>query len=565
MISIHKIGVIGRTYRHLNRYRQILTVLFKYGFGDLIDTLKIEQYIEVGLQMISRKRRERLEKLSRAERVRMALEELGPTYIKLGQVLSTRPDLVPVEFVNEFSKLQDKVPPFSFEAVVQSIETEFKRPWEIAYAQLDPEPLASASIGQVHRARLHSGEEVVVKIQRPGIEKIVEVDLEIMLHLATLAERHIEELAFHRPIKIVEEFAKSIEKELDYTIESTSMERVAGQFLDDPAVYVPKVYRAHSTQRILTIEFVDGIKVSNTEKLLREGYDRELITQRGADILFKQIFSFGFFHADPHPGNIFVLPGDVICLIDFGMMGALDRATRENFVSLVEGIIARDEPRTAAILLKLTDWEDEPDRIELEKDIADFVNRHLYRPLEEVRLSKVLQHLLDLATKNRMRIQPDLFLMIKALTQVETIARMLHPEFDLMTAAEPFIKEVKLARFKPARLFGDLSQLAEQSYEFLTDFPKDLLEISHALRQRKMSLTLVLKDLDKMLCTHDQISNRISFAIIIAALIIGSALIVISNTPPLFHGISMIGLIGFLAAGFMGVWLLVAIIRKGRL
>jgi ubiquinone biosynthesis protein len=565
MISIHKIGVIGRTYRHLNRYRQILTVLFKYGFGDLIDTLKIEQYIEVGLQMISRKRRERLEKLSRAERVRMALEELGPTYIKLGQVLSTRPDLVPVEFVNEFSKLQDKVPPFSFEAVVQSIETEFKRPWEIAYAQLDPEPLASASIGQVHRARLHSGEEVVVKIQRPGIEKIVEVDLEIMLHLATLAERHIEELAFHRPIKIVEEFAKSIEKELDYTIESTSMERVAGQFLDDPAVYVPKVYRAHSTQRILTIEFVDGIKVSNTEKLLREGYDRELITQRGADILFKQIFSFGFFHADPHPGNIFVLPGDVICLIDFGMMGALDRATRENFVSLVEGIIARDEPRTAAILLKLTDWEDEPDRIELEKDIADFVNRHLYRPLEEVQLSKVLQHLLDLATKNRMRIQPDLFLMIKALTQVETIARMLHPEFDLMAAAEPFIKEVKLARFKPARLFGDLSQLAEQSYEFLTDFPKDLLEISHALRQRKMSLTLVLKDLDKMLCTHDQISNRISFAIIIAALIIGSALIVISNTPPLFHGISMIGLIGFLAAGFMGVWLLVAIIRKGRL
>jgi ubiquinone biosynthesis protein len=565
MISIHKIGVIGRTYRHLNRYRQILTVLFKYGFGDLIDTLKIEQYIEVGLQMISRKRRERLEKLSRAERVRMALEELGPTYIKLGQVLSTRPDLVPVEFVNEFSKLQDKVPPFSFEAVVQTIETEFKRPWEIAFAQLDPEPLASASIGQVHRAKLHSGEEVVVKIQRPGIEKIVEVDLEIMLHLATLAERHIEEWAFHRPIKIVEEFAKSIEKELDYTIESTSMERVAGQFLHDPAVYVPKVYRAHSTQRILTIEFVDGIKVSDTEKLLREGYDREVITQRGADILFKQIFSFGFFHADPHPGNIFVLPGDVICLIDFGMMGALDRATRENFVSLVEGIIARDEPRTAAILLKLTEWEDEPDRIELEKDIADFVNRHLYRPLEEVRLSKVLQHLLDLATKNRMRIQPDLFLMIKALTQVETIARMLHPEFDLMAAAEPFIKEVKLARFKPVRLFGDLTQLAEQSYEFLTDFPKDLLEISHSLRQRKMSLTLVLKDLDKMLCTHDQISNRISFAIIIAALIIGSALIVISNTPPLFHGISMIGLIGFLAAGFMGVWLLVAIIRKGRL
>lgn len=565
MISIRKIGVFGRTYRHLNRYRQILAVLFKYGFGDLIDTLKIEQYIEVGLQMISRKRRERLEKMSRAERVRMALEELGPTYIKLGQVLSTRPDLVPVEFVREFSKLQDKVPPFGFDDFVETVESELKRPHAIAFAELDPEPLASASIGQVHRARLHSGDEVVVKVQRPGIEQVVEVDLEIMLHLATLAERHIEELAFHRPIRIVEEFAHSIEKELDYTIEATSMERVAGQFLDDPGVYVPKVYRNHSTQRILTIEFVDGIKVSDTEQLLREGYDRGLITSRGADILFKQIFSFGFFHADPHPGNIFVLPGNVICLIDFGMMGALDRSTREYFVALVQSILSRDEPRTAEILLKLTEWDEEPRMAVLEKDVADFVGRHLYRPLEEVQLSKVLHQLMELATKNRMRLQPDLFLMIKALAQVETIARSLHPEFDLMGAAKPFIREVRLARFKPARLSGDLARLAEQGYAFLTDFPKDLMEISRSLRMKKMSFTLVLKDLDKMLATHDQISNRISFAIIIAALIIGSAIIIISNIPPMFHGVSLIGLIGFLAAGFMGIWLLVAIIKKGRL
>ena len=194
MISIRKIGVIGRTYRHLNRYRQILTVLFRYGFGDLIETLKIEQYIEIGLQMISRKRRERLERLTRAERLRMALEELGPTYIKLGQVLSTRPDLVSVEFVNEFAKLQDDVPPFGFEEFRKTVEMELGRPTDLTFAELDPAPLASASIGQVHRARLHNGDEVVVKIQRPGIEKIVEVDLEIMLHLATLAERHIEEL-----------------------------------------------------------------------------------------------------------------------------------------------------------------------------------------------------------------------------------------------------------------------------------------------------------------------------------------------------------------------------------
>lgn len=565
MISIRKIGVIGRTYRHLNRYRQILGVLFKYGFGDLIETLKIEQYIEIGLQMISFKRRERLDKLTRAERIRMALEELGPTYIKLGQVLSTRPDLVAVEFVNEFAKLQDRVPPYSFDDFTKTISKELGVSHEFVFSELDSTPLGSASIGQVHRALLHNGDEVVVKVQRPGIDKMVEVDLEIMLHLATLTERHIEELAFHRPVKIVEEFARTIEKEMDYTIEAASMERVAAQFLGDPTVYVPKVYREYVTHRMLTIEYVDGIKVSEFERIDQAGLDRQLITQRGSDILFRQVFSFGFFHADPHPGNIFVLPDNVICLIDFGMMGAVDRATRENFVSLVDGVIHRDEPRTAEVILRLAEWDEEPDQIQLEKDVGEFLGRHLYKPLKEIELGRLLQHLLELATKNRMRVPPDTFLMLKALTQVEGVARQLYPEFDMVQAAFPFVRNIRLARLAPPRLMHDMIRLLEQSYEFLTDFPKDLLEISHSLRQKKMSFTLVLKDLDKMLITHDQISNRISFAIIIAALIIGSALIVISNMPPIVHGVSLIGLIGFLAAGFMGVWLLVAIIRKGRL
>ncbi|MFO7646434.1 MAG: AarF/UbiB family protein [Desulfosarcina sp.] len=565
MISIRKIGVIGRTYRNLNRYRQILTVLFKYGFDDVIDMLKIDQYIEIGLQMITRKRGEPLERLSRAVRVRMALEELGPTYIKMGQILSTRPDLVPVDFIRELSRLQDTVPPFSFSDVCRIIQQETGRSVEELFAQVDAKPLASASIGQVHRARLKDGDEVAVKIQRPGIRKIVEVDLEIMLHLATLAERHIEELTHHRPVKIVEEFARSIEKEMDYTLEATSMERVARSFLHDETIYIPKVYREITTQRVLTAELVDGTKISRLDQLDQNGFDRKLITRRGADILLTQIFQHGFFHADPHPGNLFVLPNNVICLIDFGMMGSVDRQTREIFVELVDAVVRRDEPRTTQVLLKLTLWDQEPDLRLLGKDVADFMGEHLYKPLKEIEVGKLLHDMLELATQHRLRIPPEIFLMLKAISTVEGLALTLDPDFDMVTHSEPFIRQVRLSRFSPRRLGSDALSLFGQYVDFIQEFPKDLLEITRTIRQKKFTFMLELKNMETMLSTHDQISNRISFSIIIAALIIGSALIVISRTPPLFHGISLIGIIGFLAAAVMGVWLLVAIIKKGRL
>ena len=255
MLSIRKIGIVGRTYRHLNRYREILSVLFKYGFGDMVETLKIEQYIEIGLQMISRKRREQIEKLSRAERVRMAVEELGPTFIKLGQILSTRPDLVPLEYSRELSKLQDHVPPFPYEEVRTIITDELGGAPEELFAHFETEPLAAASIGQVHRARLADGDEVVVKVQRPGIRKIVEVDLEILLHLASLMERHVEEMEVQRPTRIVEEFARSLEKEIDYTIEAYQTERFSRQFLGEHTIYVPKIFREFNSSRVLTIEY----------------------------------------------------------------------------------------------------------------------------------------------------------------------------------------------------------------------------------------------------------------------------------------------------------------------
>jgi ubiquinone biosynthesis protein len=470
-----------------------------------------------------------------------------------------------MEYIEELSLLQDKIPAFPFEKVRKVVSSEFNMSPEELFDSLEEEPFASASIGQVHRAVLKDGEAVAVKFQRPGIQKIIEVDLEIMLHLATLAEHHIEELSFQRPVKIVEEFARTLEKEIDYKNEATNMERIARHFLDDPHVYIPKVFRETTTTRVLTTEFIEGIKISDIESLEAAGLDRGIITARGADLVLEQIFVHGFFHADPHPGNIFVLPDNVICLLDFGMTGIVDRQTREDFVDLLDSIVHQNEVRVAQVLLKLTYWDNEPERRQFEREVADFMGRHLYKPLKDIELGKLLQQLLELATGLRLRIPPDIFLMMKAFSTVEGVGHMLDPDFDMIAQATPFIAEVKLARYKPQRIADDVYDLAAQLLHFFQQFPKDLLDLANLVRQQKLSLKIEHRGLETMLATHDRISNRISFSILIAALIIGSALIVISETPPLIYGISLIGILLFSAAAIMGIWLLVAILRKGKL
>ena len=495
----------------------------------------------------------------------MAIEELGPTYVKLGQILSTRPDLIPMELVNELARLQDNVPPCSYEEISAVVAKELGAGPEEVFKEFETEPFASASIGQVHRARLEDDEAVAVKIQRPGMKKIIEVDLEIMLHLATLMERHIEEVAFYRPVKIVEEFARALEKEIDYATEAASMERIAEHYVDDPDYYIPRVYRQFSTSRVLTMEFVGGTKISNTAELDASGLDKQAITRKGADFYLSQIFEHGFFHADPHPGNIYILPGEVICLFDFGMMGMVDLHTREDFVDLVDNVVHKRAAKTVRVLLKLTDWDHEPDMRQLEKDATEFMESYLFKSLKEIEIGKLLNRLMDMASRHRLRIPPDTFLMMKALATVEGVARMLDPDFDMISRTAPFIENIKLARFRPERITEDILRYGTELLYFLDRFPKDLLHITRQIRRQKFVVRYVNEHQDELIAAQHQISNRIAFAVIIAALLVGSALIVVSKTPPLFYGISLIGLLGFLFAAVMGIWLLIAILRKGRL
>lgn len=564
-MTIFNIGNVGRTYRHVQRYRQILTVLFKYGFGDLIVALNIEQYLEIGLQMISRKRRERIETLPRAVRVRMALEELGPTFLKMGQILSTRPDLLPQEFMHELTKLQDDVPPFPYQQVKEVIENEFQQTIEQIYSSFDEQPLAAASIGQVHLAKLQNGTNVVVKVQRPGIQSTIEVDLEIMMHLAGLMERHLDGWDIHRPTRVVQEFARTLEKELDYALEAAHTERFARQFEDEPAVYVPQVYRQATTSRVLTMEYIRGVKSSDIDALQHAGLDRKEVARQGFVLIMKQIFVHGFFHADPHPGNIFVMPNNIICYIDFGMMGRLNLEMREHFADLIMSIVHRDEREAAQALLKLTCAEEVSDDLNLERDVAEFMDQHCYRPLKDVALGKMLHHLLQIATRHRLSVSPDLFLMIKALSTVEGLGLTLDPDLDVIEQATPFIKRIQLNRLHPRRIAKDITASGGEFFHLFKDIPGEIRTILRLARQGKVKMEFEHRGLEPMLASHDRISNRLSFAIVLAAQMVGSALIVLSGVPPLWHAIPIIGLVGFLIAGFMGFWLLISIIRSGRM
>ena len=561
---IRKIGLIGRTYRHIERYAEILGVLFKYGFDDLIHKAKIEQYLDFGRRVFG-KGDEKLKSFSTPERIRMALQELGPTFIKLGQLLSTRADLLPPEFIDELVKLRDEIPPFPFEEAEKIMRVELKGDLNEFFQHIDPKPVAAASIAQVHRGRLLDGEDVAIKIQRPGIRRIIEVDLEILLHLVTLMEKHVGGWEIQRPTKVVEEFGRAMGKELDFSFEAANMERFASQFLDEPTVYVAKVYREASSDRVLTMDYVKGIKSSSIQQLRAEGYDLPLIADRGADLLMKQVFVHGFFHGDPHPGNLLILPDNVICFLDLGNMGRLDREGRENIVDLVMGIANRDPSALADALVRMTSWDEEPERRSLENDASEFIDRHFYRPMKELNVGKLLSQFFRIASRHRLRVHTDFLLFVKALSTIEGLGRALDPDFDVIKKAAPFVEQLHKERFYPRRILEDVIGSSSEVVQLLRSLPRDVQTLFRQARKGKLKLEFEHFGLDPLLNTLERFSSRLSFAVVLASLVIGSSLIIHSGIPPKWHDIPLIGLAGYLVAAVMGFWLLISIMRRGRM
>jgi ubiquinone biosynthesis protein len=556
---------IGRQIRHLQRYRDIAKAFVRNGLGFLVQELGLNVLLAIPRGSLAERRGARSRTIG--ERVRMLLEELGPTFVKIGQIASTRADLLPGYMIGELSKLQDQVAPFPFEQVREVIRRELGAPLPELFAEFGETPMAAASIGQVHLARLHSGEKVAVKVQRPDIRAVIETDLEILDNLARIAERRLEWAARYEVRGIVSELARTLRAELDYTNEARNAERMAGPLRHAADVRIPAIHWSYSTRRVLTMEYLDGVKMTDTDRLDELGYDRSKLAERIARAVFRQIFIDGFFHADPHPGNLIALPGGAIGLIDFGMVGRLTPAMRHHFGSLV---IALRQASTDGVLRAIDGIGAIPPDADLDalrSDVDRLRDKYYDVPLASISLQEAVGDLLGVAYAHRIRIPADLTLLGKTLLTLEGVVAMLDPTFSVIRIAEPFGRKLFALRFHPRNLARSARHQAGEYAELLAEMPARLRELFRLLRKGKVRLDLSVSDLNALMRKMDRIGNRLSFSIVLlafsiimAGLIIGSSLG--RRTTPLldFPVIE----IGFSAAALMFLWLLFSIFRSGR-
>jgi ubiquinone biosynthesis protein len=554
---------LPRAYSGLRRYRQILAVLLKYGFGDLLAKLKVRHPL---LGRLPRLRAiKELEDLSRPARLRLAFEELGPTFIKLGQLLSLRPDLLPPEYAAELAKLQDEAMPLPFAQIKGKVEAQLGRALGELFQEFGEEPLAAASLAQVHRALLRDGTEVVVKVQRPGIWETIRADLIILEDLAHFLVRHLPESEPFDPPGVVREFAKTLRRELDFVREGRNMELFRRNFQGDPTVYIPKVFWEYTTSEVLTMERIVGVKVTDLQGLERAGLDRHQVALNGANAILKQIFEHGLFHADPHPGNILVLEGNVIAPLDFGMVGRLDLELRERVGQLILAIARGDLAGLVRTLRELGSLDEQVDLLALRADLADLLDRYSKTPLYRLELGRLLDEMMALVREHRLRLPPNLVMMGKALVIAEGVGRALDPELELLALAQPYLERLALRRGPLQKALQGWAGAWAESRELFQELPEGLRSIMSRLRQGRLKVQFELLGLERLMQELDRASNRLAFALIIAALIIGSSLVMQLQAGPRLWGLSLFGCLGFGFAAFLGFWLVVAILRSGRL
>jgi len=549
---------LKRKYRHLARYREIANALAKQGFGYLLERFDLRDLLSW------KQPRERLsERLGVPRRIFLVLEELGPTFIKLGQILSTRPDLVPRPILEELEKLQDEVPSFGADIVEQVIKAELGKPVGELFIDFVAQPFASASIGQVHLARLPNGEQVVVKVQRPHIEQTVETDLDILFDLARVVQNRTEWGQLYRLVDIVEEFAQSLRAELDYTQEGRNTDRFWHGFQDDPNVYIPRIFWDYSSRRVLVLEYVEGIKISNQEQLRKSGFDLSRVAKNVVEAMFRQIYEFGFFHSDPHPGNLAVLSGERILFMDFGQVGRIDREMKEKTMDLVLGMVRYDSDAVVKSLLNIGVVSHKVNIAGLKKDVARLQEKYYGLPLSQIQLGAAMRELMDVSFTYRIRVPAEFTLLMKSLLTLEGLVKQLDPTVSLFDLAEPLAKKIMRNRYAPGKLRKILQENLLEISAIARSLPRRLDKLLTQIENGDLKLELEHRNLPRYFLRLNAVANRISMSILLASLIIGSSLLAQRSSTSILGGFP-IAEIGYLIAALMGLWLVVSIFRSGR-
>ncbi|MHC2066821.1 ABC1 kinase family protein [Bremerella sp. T1] len=553
---------IPQLYRNMNRWTEILSVLSRYGLADWIQKFQFD----FAKGFLKDKDGEVLAKYTREARIRMALEDLGPTFIKLGQILSTRPDIVGVDLADELKRLQANVPADPPEKVRTLIEEELGQPIDQLFSTFEDKALASASIGQVHLARLFTGEKVVVKVQHHGIEKKVSEDLDILTGLAALAE-NVPEFRDYHPKATVAEFQRALRRELDFGREERNILQFEATFEHNETVRIPSVYPDLCTPRVLTMEYIEGIKLNEQERLIAEGIDLSEVARRGAELYMHMIFDTGFYHADPHPGNLVLLPGDVIGLLDYGMVGRIDDRLREDIEDLLMGITSRDADLLTATIMRIGSTPPDLDERSLRRDANDFVSDFANQQLDGLNFADAVNEMFKIVRNYRIQLPPQVTMLLKTMMMLDGTGRMLNPQFSLGELFHKHRRRIMMKRFSPSRRLRKLWRMYNELERLAEVMPRRISEILELVRVGKFDIHLDHRRLEPSV-------NRMVMGIMTAALFIGSSQMLSSDVPPLLfkeeawlqmQDISIPGAIGLVISFALGFRLVMAINRSGKL
>ena len=549
---------LGKAVKNVQRLRQIIAVFARHGFVDIVDRMNLAKFLPAKLAAVAEAQSEQ----SLPERLRKSFEELGPTFVKLGQLLSSRSDLLSEAFIDELTQLQDQVNPLPFEVVRSAVERELGRTLEEAYAFFDPKPLAAASIGQVHNATLHNGDKVVVKVQRPEIEKLIETDVSLLAFLATLLEKYVPESRMLGPSVIVDEFFRTLSYELDFVVEANNMAKIAENMKSSPEILIPKVYKELSTAKMLTLEKFEGVRVNDIAALEKAGIDRKKIVEIGARAFFKGVMIDGLFHGDLHGGNLFILPGNKLGIIDFGIVGRLSQKSRDQLASMVVSLLTEDYENLCYEYAELGAAGTSIDFEGFQREVRNTLSPYMGLSLKELNVGKILIEATKIATQFNIQVPGDWMLVFKAILTMEGMGRTLDPDFDLLSMSQELIKDLVKNQYSTQRIKKEFLWVGKDVASLLKILPRQLRWMFRKFTSNDFAFEIKSPDFQAIRIQLDTNGRRMSLSILIAGFFIASSLTLNTHSDQMVGGYPVISILYFSVGCFFLADLLLRALKK---